>query len=117
MRLRPGQVVWADLGEPVGHEQGGQRPAVVIAARMHAAIAQRLTIVVPCTARDRGWRSHVPVVGDLVLDRPTFAMTEQPRTISHERITHLAGTVDEPCRPEIARAAAAWLHGPPVFRS
>lgn len=116
MRLRPGHVVWADLGDPAGHEQGGQRPAVVVAARMHAAIRQRLTIVVPCTARDRGWRSHVRVAGDLLLDRPTFAMTEQPRTISVERVSHLAGTVDEPCRQAIARAVADWLHGPPAFR-
>ena len=55
-----------------------------------------LVIVLPVTTTDRAWPHHVPVGGpDVELPRRSFAMTEQPRTITRSRITGCAGTADE----------------------
>ena len=55
-----------------------------------------LAVVVPVTSRDRNWPHHVRLAGGrLDLSRASFAMTEQPRTISRTRITRTAGRVDD----------------------
>ena len=115
MRHAPGDVVWVDFGATIGREQHGARPAVVISAHGHERTARELVIVVPCTSRDRGWRSHLPVLGDVDIDRPTFAITEQPRTVSVDRIGHYVGTVHERCRQDIALAVHRWIMRPPAL--
>ena len=113
--LAPGDVVWVDFGTTLGREQSGGRPAVVVASPSHARIAQELAIVVPCTTRDRGWKSHVRLAGDIAVDRPTFAITEQPRTVSFRRIERRMGRVDERCRRRIGLMVRGWLLQPPLF--
>src|SRR6478609_5761402 len=46
-----------------------------------------LAIVLPITTTDRGWPNHVVVDGPSGLDRPSWIMTEQPRTLSRDRLT------------------------------
>lgn len=116
MRAAPGDVVWVDFGATVGREQHGGRPAVVVGAHRQRALARGLVIVVPCTSRDRGWRAHLPLRGEVDVDRPTFAMTEQPRTVSVRRLGHHMGRVHERCRQDIALAVRNWLEPPPALR-
>lgn len=114
-RLAAGDVVWADFGVTSGREQGGARPAVVVSSPSHDRLTQGLAIVVPCTSRDRGWQSHVRVVGDLALEVPTFAITEQPRTIAYERIERRLGAVDPQCLRRIGLLVRSWMLRPPAF--
>ena len=44
---------------------------------------------------DRGWPNHVPLRGAHGLDRPSWAMTEQFRTIARDRIRDVVGLVDD----------------------
>lgn len=68
--------------------------------------ADTLAIVVPATTTDRGWPNHVPLAGpELTLEEPNFAMTEQPRAITRERLHDVAGTVDA----ATMAAMDAWL--------
>lgn len=93
--LRRGMVVWVELDPARGGEQGGRRPAVVVASDAYLAMADTLAIVVPGTTTRRDWPNHVPLSGThLELPQPTFAMTEQPRTITRGRICDHAGEVD-----------------------
>ncbi|OIN77853.1 type II toxin-antitoxin system PemK/MazF family toxin [Mycobacterium malmoense] len=109
--LSPGSVVWVRLDPTVGREQRGTRPAVVVASRGYLAAVPGLVIVVPATTRDRDWAHHVRLTGPrLRLPRPTWAMTEQPRTISHARITDRAGSVEPECMRQIARWIDDFLH-------
>ena len=104
--LRRGALVWVDLDPTKGHEQAGRRPAVVIASDGYLGNVPGLVIVVPVTTTDRGWPHHVRIEGRAVeLARPSFAMTEQPRTIARSRITGHAGTVDD----ATMRAIEQWL--------
>ena len=56
-----------------------------------------LAIVLPITTTDRGWPNHISVDGPSGLDRPSWIMTEQPRTLSRDRITRVAGEVSAGC--------------------
>ena len=93
--LRRGAVAWAELDPARGREQAGRRPVLVVASAHYLQQADTLAIVVPATTTDRGWPNHVPLTGSHVgLGRPTWAMTEQPRTITRGRLVGVAGVVD-----------------------
>lgn len=88
-------VVWAELDPVRGREQAGRRPALVVASDLYLEQADTLAIIVPATTNDRRWPNHVPLRGpDLALPQLTFAMTEQPRTITRERLFEVLGVVD-----------------------
>lgn len=100
--LRRGSVVWARLDPVRGREQAGRRPALVVASDLYLEQADTLAIIVPCTTADRGWPNHVPLTGpSLPLASPTFAMTEQPRTVTRERVDGLVGVVDSATMREV----------------
>lgn len=106
IELRRGMVVWAEFDPVRGREQSGRRPALVIASDQYLEQADTLAIVVPCTTRDRGWPNHVRLTGKaLELPGDTFAMTEQPRTITRERLVGAAGMIDI----EAMREVDVWL--------
>ncbi|WP_205649391.1 type II toxin-antitoxin system PemK/MazF family toxin [Agromyces sp. LHK192] len=99
--LAPGVIAWASL-EPVrGREQGGHRPVLVIASAGYLEAVTTLAIVLPITTTDRRWPNHVAVDGPSGLDRPSWIMTEQPRTLSRDRLTSIAGRVSPACLSEV----------------
>jgi mRNA interferase MazF len=111
--LRRGSVVWLNLDPTRGREQAGKRPGLVVASDGYLATATSLAIVVPVSARDRGWPNHVRLRGSrLGLDQPSFAMTEQPRTIDRQRITSVTGLVDDATMREVDLWLRDFLHLP-----
>lgn len=106
--LRPGAVVWAWLDPTVGREQTGRRPVVVVSSDGYVDVVTTLLVVVPVSRSDRGWPNHVLLSGVPELTG-TFAITEQPRTISRERLGDQIGQVDDSCLTEIKQWLADFL--------
>ena len=104
-RLHTGDVVWLSLAPTRGREQSGHRPAVVVSGQDYLDVVDTLVMIVPVTSVDRGWPNHVPVTGASGLDRSSWAMTEQLRTVSRDRVTGTAGHVDSAC----LQAIREWL--------
>jgi mRNA interferase MazF len=102
--LVPGDVVWVAPDVSVGREQAGRRPAIVVAGADYLTAVDSLAIVVPVATVDRGWPNHVPVRGS-DLREPSWAMTEQVRTISRARVVERAGRV----MPETLDAVRGWI--------
>ena len=100
-----GSVVWAELSPTQDREHAGRRPALVVASRGYLAVATTLAIVLPVTTTDRGWPNHVALRGATGLDRPSWAMTEQPRTVARERVSQVVGIVDD----DTLRDVGVWL--------
>ena len=99
-------VVRAELDPARGREQAGRQLALVVASDLYLEQADTLAIIVPATTQDRGWPNHVLLQGpNLSLAKPTFAMTEQPRTVARERLVDVAGIVDAGVMREVDR----WL--------
>lgn len=102
--LSPGDIVWVAPEIAVGREQAGRRPALVIAGTDYLTTVDTLAVVVPLSSVDRGWPNHVPIAGG-TLPRSSWAMTEQIRTVSRERIVNRAGRADA----ETLRAVRVWV--------
>ncbi len=89
MTFKPGDVVVVDLGETVGHEQKGKRPAIVA-----SHILFRVVIIIPLTTTERDWWTVVKVEkGERGLNEDSFALCHQLRAISTERIKDKLGSV------------------------
>ncbi len=89
-----GSIVWADLDPTRGREQSGTRPALVVSSTGYLSSVRGLVMVLPVTSVDRGWPHHVPLAADESgLPKRSFAMTEQLRTISIDRVSGRRGGV------------------------
>jgi mRNA interferase MazF len=91
-RPRRGGVWLVDFGEPIGHEQGYRRPAVIISSdRMNASRAG-LVIVVPVTTKRRMLPSHVELdPAESGLDEVGYAKAEDVKSISTDRLVRSIG--------------------------
>lgn len=105
LEIGPGTVAWASLELVRGREQCGHRPVLVVASSGYIDAVTTLAIVLPIRSVDRGWPNHVRVTGPSGLTRPSWVMTEQPRTLSRDRLTGVAGTVS----PQCLQSVRVWL--------
>ncbi len=107
-RIAPWQLWWVDFGTPIGHEQGGVRPAVVVGSTTHCRFPIDMALVVPLTMRDRGLDHHVRISSSASgLPQPSWARTEEITAVSTVRFTQVApmGTAS----PEEVRELSDWL--------
>jgi mRNA interferase MazF len=86
--IAPWQIWWADFDPQVGREQAGLRPAIVVGSALACELPNQLVLVVPCTTRDR----QLPFQPAITLDKPTFAMCDQVKSISRQRLRRLDPT-------------------------
>ena len=87
--VRPGDVVIADFGLPVGSEPGFRRPVVVVTAAAVLEGRPRTIHVVPATTNvDRGLPTEVPI--DLG-SRPSMGQAHLLTVIGLERISEDTG--------------------------
>lgn len=97
------------FGDPIGHQQGYWRPAVVVSAdRLNASRAE-LVIVVPLTRTRRGLTSHIEVQpGSSGLTETSYAMTEDVKSVSTKRLTRHLGRADLATLVQVGRTLS-WL--------
>jgi len=90
---RRGEIWLVDFGEPVGREQSGVRPAVVVSAdRLNEGPAGVL-MVVPITSARRGLPSHVEIDDAASgLSQVSYAKCEDLKSISEHRLVHAMGS-------------------------
>lgn len=113
--MSPGDVVLIDFDPTMGNDEGGRRPAVVISTVDYdRLVAGRLLVVCPVTSRDRGLAHHVPVTpaSTHLLNRPSWVMCEQPRTISSRRVSRALGALIPADTANIATIVRRLLHQP-----
>lgn len=93
MAPRRGEIWLLDFGEPIGREQAGRRPAVVLSDDEVNEGPSGLVIVVPVTSARRRLPSHIelddPATG---LDHVSYAKCEDIKSISDRRLIGRLGT-------------------------
>lgn len=106
MSTRRGEVWLVDFGEPVGTEQSGTRPAVVVSAdALNESRAGGVVVVVPITTAYRGLPSHVEIdVDGSELDEVSYAKCEDVKSVSEQRLVGRLGSAGEQAMFEAARA-------------
>lgn len=88
--MRRGDIYLCDFGDPIGHEQGFQRPALVVS---HDEMSRHgLPIVLPVTRTKRGYATHVELEG--VLPVTSYVQCEQIRTVSAKRLIRPLAALD-----------------------
>jgi mRNA interferase MazF len=106
-----GDVLWIDFGAPVGREQAGRRPAVVLTSQAYNA-GSSVMIVCPITRSARPWPFKVPLprVGDIT----GFALVDQLKVVDPAiRRLKRAGRIPDATLADIRGRLAALL-GIPV---
>jgi mRNA interferase MazF len=93
-RPRRGDIWIVDFGVPIGSEQSGRRPAVIVSDDLMNSGPSGLVIVVPLTSRRRDLPSHVELDPTSGLDTPSYAKCEDVKSISTERLVHAIGAAD-----------------------
>lgn len=94
-----------DFGEPVGREQSGRRPAVVVSADPLNESRAGIVIVVPITTSVRGLPSHIEIEPDgSGLEEMSYAKCEDIKSVSEQRLIGRLGTVNPEVAFEISRA-------------
>lgn len=89
-----GEVYNVDLGQPIGHEPGFPRPAVVVSADILNNGAGELVVVVPVTSAAYGLRSHIEIEpGASGLAHTSYARCDQLRVLSTERLASRLGII------------------------
>ena len=105
MSPRRGEVWLIDFGDPIGREQAGRRPAVVVSADPLNESQGGVAIVVPCTTTHRGLPSHIEIdPGSSGLDDVSYAKCEDVKSISEQRLIARLGVVNPENQFEITRA-------------
>jgi mRNA interferase MazF len=108
VRPRPhrGEVWLTDLGIPRGLEQGRARPALVISEAAINEAPSALVTLVPVTSRYRAVSGHVAVVPPSGgVNRPSWILCDQIRTVTQERLHRRLGTLDRLTLAEVEN----WL--------
>jgi mRNA interferase MazF len=102
---RKGDVWLVDFGDPVGREQSGRRPALVVSADGLNESRAGVVIVVPITTTFRRLPSHVEVDLDgSGLDEVSYAKCEDVKSVSERRLVGLLGAVNDEVTFQIAHA-------------
>jgi mRNA interferase MazF len=107
-------VVWADPDPTQGSEQAKPRPFIVVSVDPLNRSPLGLSLVVPTTRTDFSNALHLeisPPEGGL--RERSFAMPEQMRALSHERITRRLGKVRAGTLAELLRRCRLLLQESP----
>jgi mRNA interferase MazF len=89
-----GEIWYADLNPPRGHEQAGRRPVLVVSTNQFNEGPADLVVILPLTSKDKGipWRVAIPAQ-EAGLRSDSFIMCEAIRCIAKERFTKRSGEV------------------------
>ena len=92
-RARRGDVWWVDFGDPIGHEQGYRRPAVVVSHDRLNASRAGVVFVTPLTTANRSLPTHVEVTPSASngLSQTSYAKTEDTKSVSMLRLERRLG--------------------------
>lgn len=105
MTSHRGEVWLVDFGEPIGREQSGRRPAVVVSADPLNESRAGIAIVVPTTAARRGLSSHIEIEpGTSGLDELSYAKCEDVKSVSEQRLIARLGSVTDAVIFDVGRA-------------
>lgn len=92
MIARRGEVWLVDFGEPMGREQAGRRPAVVVSDNDLNDGPSGLVIVVPMTTSARGLPTHIEIdASQSGLDEVSYAKCEDIKSVPSLRLVARLG--------------------------
>ena len=93
-RPQQGEVYWTDPDPTRGREQAKARPFAIVSVDQLNQSGLGLSLAVPLTRTDFGSALHLAVpAAEGGLEEDGFAMPEQLRAVSHERLSRRLGAL------------------------
>ena len=95
MTAHRGEIWLVDFGVPVGREQAGTRPVVIVSADALNEGPAGVAMVVPITSTRRDLPSHIEIdhpgsgLGEI-----SYAKAEDLKSISERRLVHRVGAIE-----------------------
>ena len=95
MKIKRGDVFYADLSPVVGSEQGGVRPVVIIQNDTGNKYSPTVIIAAITSQTNKSnLPTHIIITGDINLPKNSVALLEQIRTIDKRRLRDKVGELD-----------------------
>lgn len=88
--MNRGDIYFCDFGDPIGHEQGFRRPALIVSHNEMSRVG--IPVVVPISRTRKGYPTHVELEGALSVT--SYVQCEQIRAVSAERMIRRIGVAD-----------------------
>lgn len=105
-----GDIWLVDFGAPIGREQAGKRPAVILSSDRLNESRAGVVIVVPCTTTNRNLPSHIELDShECGLDATSYAKCEDLKSVSEERLITRIGRAPVPALFAMTRAVQFLL--------
>lgn len=105
-----GDVYWADPDPTRGKEQAKPRPFAIVSVDQLNQAGLGLSLAVPLTRTDFGSALHLPIASpEGGLRENGFAMPEQMRAISHERLSRRLGSLRPKTLDELLKRCRVLL--------
>ena len=101
LKVKRGQIYYADLSPVIGSEPGGMRPVVIIQNDIGNTYAP--TVIVACVTSVQT-KKKMPTHVEIPLIKDSIVLLEQLRTIDKRRLKNLIAEVDEETLKEIDKA-------------
>jgi mRNA interferase MazF len=109
---RQGDIVWAGPDPKRGREQAKPRPFVLVSVDELNRSPPGLSLAVPLTRTDFA-NAHLEIASpEAGLHERSFAMPEQIRALSHERIARRLGSLRGAALAELLRRCRLLLRDP-----
>jgi len=109
-RPQQGEVYWTDPDPTRGTEQAKSRPFVIVSVDQLNRASLGLSLAVPLTRTDFDSPLHLPIPSsEGGLRAKSFAMPEQLRAISHERLSRRLGTLRPKTLEELLKRCRVLL--------
>ena len=94
--MRRGEIWLADLGDPIGHEQGHVRPVLLVSAQQWLDSSPPVVAALPLSRTRRDSPTHVEVEpGRSGLRATSYVRCEDLRSLSPRRLERRFGEVDD----------------------
>ena len=101
LKVKRGQVYYADLSPVIGSEQGGMRPVVIIQNDIGNTYSP--TTIVACITSAQT-KSKLPTHIDIPLFKDSIILLEQLKTIDKRRLKNLLAQVSEDTMAQVDNA-------------
>jgi mRNA interferase MazF len=105
-----GDIWTVDLNPTRGHEQAGQRPALVVSVDLFNHGPADLVVVLPITSKAKGIPLHVSIAPpEGGVKTPSYVKCEDIRSVTRQRLGKFWGCVSSATMDEVEQRLAVLL--------
>lgn len=109
-RVNKGAVFFADLGAPIGYEQAGTRPVIIVSNNINNKYSPTVTVI-PVTGQINKTKlpTHVDLGNQLNPKRRSIALVEQIKTIDKRKLVKFITYLKTPTMSDVEKAIKTQL--------